>query len=167
MSSDTHSDVPARVRCEPILPPFSPTLSRRYTNGAILNSSETGRVQMLADDPALLVGLALCHLRQHGGMAGTLPDTIMSRLQDHAAHGDPTCCLLMDWLVRRNGDVADPNAPDAVNAHSSEVRPDRRLIKERRQAGPGSLNRRKPSKDGLLDPEATIIATPTEGGSDE
>ncbi|WP_320200368.1 hypothetical protein RMR16_013580 [Agrobacterium sp. rho-13.3] len=167
MSSDTHSDVPARVRCEPISSSLSSTLSRRYTVGAILNSFESGRVQMLADDPALLIGLALCHVRQQGGMVGTLPDTIMSRLQEHAAHGDPTCCLVMDWLVRRNGDVADPYAPDATHTHSSEVRLGRRLIKERRQAGPGSLQRRKPSRDGSLDTEAAIIAALREGESDE
>lgn len=157
----------ARVRCEPISSSLYPTLSRRYTNGAILNSSELGRVQMLADDPALLIGLALCHLRQQGGMAGTLPDMIMSRLQEHAAHGDPTCCLLIDWLMRRNGDVADPYAPDVAKSHSSDVRAGRRLIGERRPGVPLSLKRRKPSRDGSLDPEAAIIATPTEGGSDE
>lgn len=167
MSSDTHSDVPARVHCEPISSSLSPTLSGRPAEGIILSHPELRRVQMLADDPALLIGLALCHVRQQGGMGGTLPDTIMSRLQDHAAHGDPTSCLLMDWLVRRNGDVADPYAPDAVNAHSSEVRAGRRLTSERPHAGPGRSKRRMPSRDGSLVPQTAIIAAPTEGGSDE
>jgi hypothetical protein len=91
----------------------------------------------------------------------------MSRLQEYAAHGDPTCCLLMDWLARRNGDVADPYAPNTAKAHPSEVWPERHLMSERSHAGPGRLKRRKPSKDGSLYPEAAIIAAPTEGGSDE
>lgn len=101
-------------------------------------------------------------------MVGTLPDTIIGRLQAHAENGDPTCCLLMYWLVRRNGDVADSCARDAAKAHSSEVHPDRRPIGERRQAGfSGTLKRGKPSEDVSLAPEAAIIAAPTEGGSDE
>jgi hypothetical protein len=69
MSSDAHSDVPARVRCEQISSSLSPTLSRRYAYGIILSHPESARAEMLADDPALLVGLALCHLRQQGGLA--------------------------------------------------------------------------------------------------
>ena len=167
MSSDTHSDVPARVHCEPILSSLYPTLSRRPADGIILSHPELRRVQTLADDPALLIGLALCHLRKQGGMAVSLPDTIMSRLQDHTAHGDPTCCLLMDWLVRRNGDVADPNGRNADTAHSSVVWPEHHLTSERRLAGPGRPKRRKPSRDGSLVPQTAIIAAPTEGEPDE
>lgn len=165
MSSDTHLDVPPRIRCETISPTSSHLACHR-SHGTILHYPGSGLGSPLADDPALLIGLALGHVRQSDGLTGIVPDTIIERLQAHAKNGNPACRLLLEWLAGRNRDLVASSQPDPAKPHSIKPRPGRRMIRERRQAGPGSLKRRKPTKDHSPDPKTAIIAA-TEGRIDE
>jgi hypothetical protein len=167
MSSDTHPDVPPRIRCETISPTSSPSLVCHRSHGSILHYPGSGLGRPLADDPAVLIGLALDHVREGDCLTGTVPDTIIDRLQAHADHGNPACRLLLDWLAGRNRDLIASSHPDPAKRPSIKPRPDRRMIRERRQAGPGSLKRRKPTKIPSPDPKTAIIATTTEGRIDE
>lgn len=166
MSSDTHPDVPPRIRCEAISPTSSHLACHR-SYGAILHYPGSGLRRPLADDPAVLIGLALSHVRQSDGLRGIVPDTIIDRLRAHADNGNPACRLLLDWLAGRNRDLVAPSSPDPVKPDRAASRPGRRMIRERRQAGPGSLKRRKPPRTQSPDPKTAIIATTTEGGIDE
>jgi hypothetical protein len=167
MSSDTHPDVPPRIRCETISPTSSPSLACHRSHGTILHYPGSGLGRPLADDPAVLIGLALGHVRQSDGLTGIVPDAIIDRLQAHADHGNPACRLLLEWLAGRNRDLVASSQPDPAKPHSIKPRPGRRMIRERRQAGPGSLKRRKPTKGHSPDPKTAIIAATTEGRIDE
>lgn len=96
-----------------------------------------------------------------------MPETLVDRLQAHADAGNPACRLLLDWLDRRNADLDDLSSPGPVKPVSTRHRAGRRLISERRQAGPGSLKKRGATKAGASDPKTTIIAAHPEGNVDE
>lgn len=157
MSSDTHPDVPPRIRCETISSSTSPNAICHRQHGAVLRYSGTGRTNTSADDPALLIGLALAHVRQDDGLTGIVPGALMGRLQVHADTGNLACRLLLDWLERRNSDLVA----------SIPLRLGRRKLRERRQAGPGSLKKRRPNTTHPSDTSAAIIAAKTEGRIDE
>jgi hypothetical protein len=167
MSSDTHPDVPPRISCETISPTSSPSLACHRSHGTILHYPGSGLGRPLADDPAVLIGLALGHVREGNCLTGTVPDAITDRLRAHADHGNPACRLLLDWLAGRNRDLVASSSPDPVKPDRAASRPGRRMIRERRQAGPGSLKRRKPTTTQSPDPKTAIIAATTEGGIDE
>lgn len=166
MSSDTHADVSPRIRCETISPTSSPSLACHRSHGTILHYPGSGLGRPLADDPAVLIGMALGHVRQGEGFTGSVPDGITDRLQAHADSGNPACRLLLDWLAGRNRDLVASSQPDPAKPHSTKPRPGRRMIRERRQAGPGSLKRRKPAKTPSPDLKTAIVAA-TEGRIDE
>lgn len=166
MSSDTHPDVPPRIRCETISPTSSHLACHR-SHCTILHYPGSGLGRPLADDPAFLIGLALGHVREGDCLTGTVPDAITDRLRAHADHGNPACRLLLEWLAGRNRDLMASSSPDPVKPDRAASRPGRRMIRERRQAGPGSLKRRKPTKPQSPDPKTAIIAATTEGGIDE
>ncbi|MBD8653935.1 hypothetical protein IFT66_22870 [Rhizobium sp. CFBP 13726] len=167
MSSDNHPDVPPRIRCETISPTSSPSLACHRSHGTVLHYPGSGLGRPLADDPALLIGLALGHVREGDGLTGTVPNTIVDRLRVHADHGNPACRLLLDWLAGRNHDLIASSHLDPAKRPSIKPRPSRRMIRERRQAGPGSLQRRKPTSTQPPDPKTAIIAATTEGCVDE
>jgi hypothetical protein len=166
MSSDTHPDVPPRIRCETISSTSS-NLACHRSHGTILHYAGSGLRRPLADDPAVLIGLALGHVRQGVGLTGTVPDGITDRLQAHADSGNPACRLLLDWLGGRNRDLVASSHPVPAERPSIKLRPGRRMIRERRQARPGSLKRRKPTTTQSPDPKTAIIAATTEGRVDE
>lgn len=166
MSSDTHPDVPPRIRCETISSAALSNLACHRSHRTVLHYPGSGLCRPLADDPAVLIGLALGHVRQREGLTGTVPDTIVDRLRAHADHGNPACRLLLDWLAGRNHDLIAMSSPDPVKPDRAASRPGRCMIRERRQAGPGSLKRRKPTKGHSPDPKTAIIAA-TEGRVDE
>ncbi|CDZ51183.1 hypothetical protein [Neorhizobium galegae] len=166
MSSDTHPDVPQRIHCETISPTSSHLACHR-SHGAILRYPGSDLGGPLADDPAALIGLALGHVREGDCLTGTVPDAITGRLRAHADHGNPACRLLLDWLAGRNRDLVASSQPDPAKPHSTKPRPGRRMIRERRQAGPGSLKRRKPAKTQSPHPKTAIIAAATENRIDE
>lgn len=167
MSSDTHPDVPPRIRCETISSTSSPSLACHRSHGTVLHYPGSGLGRPLADDPALLIGLALGYVRQGDGLTGIVPDTIIDRLQVHVGDGNPACRLLLDWLTGRNRDLVASSSPDPVKPDRAASRPGRRMIRERRQAGPGTLKRYKPTKTQSPDLKTAIIAATTEGRVDE
>jgi hypothetical protein len=167
MSSDTHPDVPPCIRCEAISSAASSNLACHRSHGTVLHYPGSGLRRPLADDPAVLIGLALGHVRQGERLTGTVPDTIIDRLRAHADHGNPACRLLLDWLAGRNRDLIASSHPDPAKRPSIKPRPCRRMIRERRQAGPGSLKRRKPTTTQSPDPKTAIIARTAEGRIDE
>ncbi|WP_137132607.1 hypothetical protein [Rhizobium sp. FY34] len=167
MSSDTHPDVPPCIRCEAISSAASSNLACHRSHCAVLRYPGTSRVNTPADDPAALIGLALGHVREGDCLTGTVPDAITDRLRAHADSGNPACRLLLDWLAGRNRDLVASSSPDPVKLYRATSRPGRRMIRERRQAGPGSLKRRKPTTTPSPDPKTAIIARTTEGRIDE
>jgi hypothetical protein len=167
MSSDINPDVSPRIRCEAVSSSASLNLVCHRPHGSVLRYPGNGLVITPADDPAFLIGLALGHVRQSDGLTGIVPDMLVSRLQVQADTGNPACRLLLDWLDRRNADLVALSSPGPVKPVSSRHRPGRRLISERRQAGPGSLKKRGSTKAGASDLKTAIIATKTEGRIDE
>jgi hypothetical protein len=167
MSSDINPDLPPRIRCEAISSSTSLKLVCHRPHGSVLRYPGNTRISTPADDPAFLIGLALGHVRQSDGLTGIVPDTIIARLQVHADTGNPACRLLLDWLERRNADLVDLPLPGRVRPLPVQLRPGRRMITERRQAGPGSLKKRGPMKAGASDPKTAIIAAQPEGKGDE
>lgn len=168
MSSDITPDVPPRIRCEATKSPstsLNPVCHRSH--GTVLRYPGPARHDPPADDPASLIGLALSHVRQGDGLTGTVPDTVISRLQTQAERGNPACRLLVDWLSNRNRNLVAQLQSDAGDRSPDEPRPLRRRIQERRRAGPGSLTKHTSKKAGSSGPKTAIIAAMTEGRIDE
>ncbi|MCO5734445.1 hypothetical protein [Rhizobium sp. SSA_523] len=168
MSSDITPDVPRRIRCEAIESPstsLNPTCHRSH--GTVLRYPGSGPLGLPNDDPAFLIGLTLGHVRQGAGLTGTVPDTVIKRLQAQAGLGNPACRLLLDWLAHRNRDLVASSRPDPSQPHRTQHCLGRRLIRERRQAGPGSLKKRTALKAGSSGPKTAIIAAMKEGRADE
>lgn len=152
MSSDKHSPPPSRYRCEAIASEIL-SIPSSHTPWSLLRKP----MDPFADDPATLIGLALGHVRQGDGLTGPVPASIISRLEAHADRGNPACRLLLDWIARRNRDMV-------AAAGSDPIRLNRRLVRERREALPGSLKRRRlESQVAVCDPKTAIIAA-TKGG---
>lgn len=167
MSSDTNPDVPSRIRCEAISSSTSPNAICHRQHGTVLRYPGTGRTATSDDDPAFLIGLALGHVRQDDGLTGIVPEMLIGRLQVHADRGNPACRLLFDWLDRRNSDLVALSSPIQFKPLPAQQFIDRRMIRQRRQAGPGSLKKRGPKTTQPSDTSAAIIAATTEGRIDE
>lgn len=167
MSSDTNPHVPPRIRCEAISSSTSPNAICHRPHGAILCYPGTGPTTTSADDPAFLIGLALGHVRQRDGLTGIVPKMLIARLQAQADSGNPACLLLLDWLERRNNDLVPLSSHGSIKPFPAQQRPGRRMIRERRQAGPGSLKKRGPKTTQPSGSSAAIIAAKTEGRIDE
>lgn len=167
MSSDTNPDVPPRIRCEAISSSTSPDAICHRPYGTVLRYPGNGLINTPADDPAFLIGLALGHVRQGDGLTGNVPEMLIARLQAQADSGDPACRLLLDWLDRRNSDLAALSSPEQVKPFPAQQLIGRRMIRERRLAGPGGLKKRGPKTTAPSDTSAAIIATKTEGRNDE
>lgn len=157
MSSDILPDVSLRIRCEAISSSISPSAICHRSHDAVLRASVTGRAKMPDDDPAVPIGLALAHIRQGDGLTGIVPEMLAGLLQAHAGRGDPACRVVLDWLERRNSDLLA----------STKQRSGCRKIRERRQAGPGSLKKRGRKTMRPSDSKTAIIAATTEGRIDE
>ncbi|WP_312608361.1 hypothetical protein [Agrobacterium pusense] len=167
MSSDINPDVPPRIRCEAISSSTSPNAICHRAHGTVLRYPGTSRTNTSADDPALLIGLALGHVRQSDGLTGIVPETLVGRLQAHADTGNPACRLLLNWLDRRNRDLVALSLPQQAKPLPAQQRIARRMMRERRQAGPGSLKKRWPKTTRSSDAKTAIIAAKTEGRIDE
>ncbi|QSZ59694.1 hypothetical protein [Rhizobium sp. ZX09] len=167
MSSDTNPDVPPRIRCEAISSSTLPNAICHRPHCAVLGYPGTGRTNTSDDDPAFLIGLALGHVRQGDGLTGNVPEMVLVRLQAHADIGNPACRLLLDWLERRNNDLVALSSPEKVKPFPAQQRIDRRMIRERRQAGPGSLKKRRLKTTHPSESKTAIIAAKTEGRIDE
>ncbi|MEA3536633.1 hypothetical protein [Rhizobium sp. CC-YZS058] len=105
MSSDINPNAPNHIRCEAIASSsIAQSVPCHRTHGSILHYPGSGRADPLLDDPAILIGLALAHVRHRKGLTGTVPDVVTSRLQAQTDRGNPACRLVLSWLDgRRTG----------------------------------------------------------------
>ncbi|OQP86041.1 hypothetical protein BTR14_13235 [Rhizobium rhizosphaerae] len=169
MSSDITSDVPRHIRCEAIASSsIAKPVPCHRPHGTILRHPGSGRVDLLHDDPAILIGLAIANVRQGKGLTGTVPDAVTSRLQAHADHGNLACRLLLDWLDRRNS--AFVSAPRQVTGHaapSSEQRTALPVVWRRRPARTGRSKVHKATAVRSTELKTAIIAATAEGRVDE
>ena len=157
MPSDFRSDTPPRIHCEAISPDTPPVPNCHRPHRSMLRR---------VTDPAILIGLALGHVREGEGLTGFVPDTIVIQLQAHADDGNPACRLLLDWLARRNGDRRALPEPHLAKPHPGKPSLGRRFIHERRRAGPGSLKRRGKQALRPSVPKAETISATQEGHVD-
>jgi hypothetical protein len=154
MSSDIHSEGLPRMHCEAVTPSNRPTtLDCHRPHDALLRTRSAPVDQSPADDPAVVIGLALGHLRTEDGLTGTVPPRVMAHLLAHIEHGDPACEVVMDWLAERSRNAAEPR--------------ERRRVRERPRPELGSLRKRALRARDLNRSNLAIIAETEEGKSDE
>lgn len=97
MSSDIHSEGLLRKRCEAFTSTKRPTtLDCHRPHDALLRTRSTPSLQFPADDPAVVIDLALGHARTQEGLTGTVPPRVMAHLLAHIEQGDPACEVVMD-----------------------------------------------------------------------
>lgn len=121
MSSNITPDVPRHIRCEAIASSsIAQPVPCHRSHGAILHHPGSGRADPLADDPAILIGLALSHVRQGKGLTGTVPDAVTSRLHAHVYHGNPACRLVLNWLDGHRTGASVPDQAAEATTDSSE-----------------------------------------------
>jgi hypothetical protein len=154
MSSDIHSEGLPHMRCEAVTSTNRPTtLDCHRSHDALLRTRSAPSHQSPADDPAIVIGLALGHIRTQDGLTGIVPPRVMAHLLVHIERGDPACEVVMDWLAKRS--------------RNATVQCERRKVRERPRPEPGSLRKhalraRYLSRSGLA-----IIAETEEGKTDE
>jgi hypothetical protein len=154
MSSETYSEGLPHMRCEAVTPSNRPTtLDCHRPHGALLRTPGAPAHRETADDPAVVIGLALGHVRTQEGLTGTVPPRVMAHLLVHIEHGDPACEVVMDWLAKRSRNAA--------------VQRERRRVRERPRPEPGSLRKRALRARDLYRFDLAIIAETEEGKSDE
>jgi hypothetical protein len=179
MSIDTRSPSVAGFRCEAVTPDTiaSPCLHSGLAHVPRLELAGAGQNPSSADDPAILIGMALAFVRQGPLLDGHVPEPLMLRLNTLADGGNPACRLLLDWLRGRNRDLGRSRnehltqlAPVTVAA---DIHPPRRSPRERVLAASpmsGHRNGRKRvrtrSRDPLRSAETAIIAAETGGRAD-
>lgn len=154
MSSDIHSEGLPRMHCEAVAPnAVSTTLDCHRPHGALLRTPGAPAHRETADDPAVVIGLALGHLRTQEGLTGTVPPRVMAHLLVHIDRGDPACEVVMDWLAKRS--------------RNAEMQGQRRRVRERPRPELGSLRKRGLRARDLDRSDLAIIAKTEEGKSDE
>lgn len=153
MSSDTHPDVPQRIRCEAVTPDARPTHDCHRPHDALFRVRSSAANRGTADDPAVLIGLALGHVRTADGLTGVVPPRVIAHLLAHVEQGDPACRLIVDWLAKRSRNAA--------------LQFKRRKVRERPRPEPGSLRNRASRTRNLLGLGSAIIAETAEGKTDE
>ena len=124
---------------EPMATVALPSKAHRLPSGLLPSDARSGQPQstLVADDPALLIGLALACVRQETAFGGVVPKPILMRLTAHARLGNPSACLVLGWLTRRNHRNVTSPAPETVR--TADVRPERKFPRDRvmeRLAGP-------------------------------
>ncbi len=153
MASETHPEGLPRMRCDAVTPDIRPTLDCHRPHDALLRTRSTPSIQSPADDPAVVIGLALGHVRTQDGLTGTVPRRVMAHLLAHIERGDPACEVVMAWLAKRSRNAA--------------VQRERRKVRERARPEPGSLSKRALRARDLNRSDLAIIAETEEGKSDE
>lgn len=90
-----------------------------YSSSSCKAEIETSQSSLIADDPALLIGLALAFVRQDVPLGGVVPLPILVRLAAHAHHGNHAARLVLDWLASRP--ARNGLSPGSETAHSDSV----------------------------------------------
>lgn len=70
-------------------------------------------------DAAIVIGLALAHVRQSKGGSPSIPVPVMTRLEMLADHGDPACRIVRNW-IRGRRTVLHSQASGPTRHRSSE-----------------------------------------------
>lgn len=153
MSSETYPEGLPRMRCEAVIPNAQPTHDCHRPHDTWLRPRSSVAHQEPAEDPALLIGLALGHARTAEGLNGIVPPRLIADLLAHVEHGDPACRLVIDWLAKRSRNAA--------------VQLKRRKVRERPRPEPGSLRNRASRARNLFGSGSAIIAETAEGKTDE
>ena len=153
MSSETYPEGLPRIRCEAVTPNARPTLDCHRPHDTLLRPRSSAAHQEPAEDPALLIGLALGHVRTADGLTGVVPPRVTAHLLAHVEQGDPACRLIVDWLAKRSRNAA--------------FQFKRRKVRERPRPEPGSLSKRASRARNLFGSSSAIIAETTEDKTDE
>ena len=153
MSSETHPEGLPRIRCEAVTPDAQPTHDCHRRHDALLRVRSSAANRGTADDPAVLIGLALGHVRTADGLTGAVPPRVIAHLLAHVEQGDPACRLVIDWLAKRSLNAA--------------LQFKRRKVRERPRPEPGSLKKRASRTRNLFGSGSAIIAETTEDKTDE
>lgn len=153
MSSEIRPEGLPRMRCEAVIPNAQPTHDCHSPHDALLRARSSAANRGTADDPAVLIGLALGHVRTPDGLTGIVPPRVFARLLAHVEHGDPACRLVIDWLAKRSRNAA--------------MKGQRRRVRERPRPEPGHLRKRALRARDLNRSDLAIIAETAEGKTDE
>ena len=153
MSSETHPEGLPRMRCESVTPDARPTHDCHRPHDALLRARSSAANRGTADDPAVLIGLALGHVRTQEGLTGIVPPRVIAHLLAHVEHGDPACRLVIDWLAKRSRNAA--------------MKGQRRRVRERPRPEPGHLRKRALRARDLNRSDLAIIAETAEDKTDE
>lgn len=153
MSSEIRPEGLPRMRCEAVTPNARPTLDCHRPHDALLRTRSSAANRGTADDPAVLIGLALGHVRTADGLTGAVPPRVIAHLLAHVEQGDPACRLIVDWLAKRSLNAA--------------LQFKRRKVRERPRPEPGSLRNRASRTRNLFGLSSAIIAETTEDKTDE
>jgi hypothetical protein len=71
------------------------------------------------EDTAVVIGLALAHVRQGRDGVRSIPSTLVNRLVASATDGDPACRLVLDWLGARHDARKERSSLSDVPTESS------------------------------------------------
>lgn len=153
MSSEFHPEGLPHMRCDAVTPDARPTHDCHRPHDALLRARSSAANRGTADDPAVLIGLALGHVRTQEGLTGIVPPRLLAHLLAHVEQGDPACRLVIDWLAKRSRNAA--------------VQFKRRKVRERLRPEPGSLRNRVSRTRNLVGLSSAIIAETTEDKTDE
>lgn len=153
MSSDIRSEGLPHMRCDAVTSNAQSGFDCHRPHDALLRTRNAPTDQSPADDPAVVIGLALDHVRTQDGLTGTVPPRVMAHLLTHIERGDSACGVVMDWLAKRSRNAA--------------VQRERRLVRERPRPEPGSLMKRALRARDLAGSGLAIIAETAEGKVDE
>jgi len=154
MSSETHPEGLPRMHCEAVTSTNRPTTPDCHRpHDAVLRTRSAPTDQSPVDDPAVVIGRALDHVRTQEGVAGTVPPRLIVHLLAHIERGDPACAVVMDWLAKRSRNAA--------------VQCERRRVRERPRPELGSLRKRALRARDLSRSDLAIIAEIEEGKIDE
>ena len=153
MSSETYPERLPRMRCEAVTPDARPTHDCHRPHDALLRARSSAANRGTADDPAVLIGLALGHVRTQEGLTGIVPPRVIAHLLAHVEHGDPACRLVIDWLAKRSRNAA--------------MKGQRRRVRERPRPEPGHLRKRALRARDLNRSDLAIIAETAEDKTDE
>ncbi|NRP21397.1 hypothetical protein LPJGGPFB_04656 [Ensifer adhaerens] len=176
MSIETHSPSVAGFRCEAVT---TDTIASSCTHSrlATIAHAKPAGIDRGADDPAVLIGLALAFVRQSPLLDGPVPAPLMRRLNALADGGNAACRLLLDWLRSRNRDLGwsrnehlIPPTPVTVAAdiHLPRRSPRERVLAASARSGPRGDRRRGRTRprDPVQNLETAIIAAETGGRVD-
>lgn len=181
MSIVTHRKRAGRLRCEEVTPDtihsspcvHQPPAAIAPTQSGMGNGAVRAAPVALdgpADDPAVLIGLALAFVRQNPSLSGDVPEPLMTRLTELGRYGNPACRLLIDWLEHRNRGLAPApvTASGSVHINDTERRscrsPRERVLEALADPGRPAAPRRIRMRPRGRQPE--IIAAETGGRAD-